>query len=77
MSVRDLPPLPGVDPATAPSPDDPSYCDWIERTVFSPEGVDRGLIWDALHRTPSERLRALQDMVNAFRIGDRGDDPVR
>jgi hypothetical protein len=77
MSARDLPPLPGVDLATAPSPDDPGYCDWVERHVFSPEGVDRGLIWENLHRTPTERLREMQGFLDALRIGDRGDRPNR
>jgi hypothetical protein len=77
MSLRPLPPLPGVDPSTAPTPDDPEYCDWLERIVFSPEGVDRGLIWEQLHRTPTERLREMQAWVDTFRIGDRVDDTDR
>lgn len=64
MTVRELPPLPGVDPENAPLPGEPGYDEWIERTVFSPEGVDRGLIWESLHRSPGERLAALQDFVD-------------
>jgi hypothetical protein len=63
-----LPPLPGVDPATAPSPDDPGYCDWVERVGFTPEGVDRMQIWENLHRTPTERLQALQSMVDEMEL---------
>jgi len=66
MSPDALPPLPGVDPATAPAPDDPGYGDWLERSVYSPEGVDRSLIWLNLHRAPAARLAALQDFVDAF-----------
>lgn len=77
MIPRPIPPLPGVDPSTAPDPGDPAYSEWVERTSFTPEGVDRGLIWEMLHRTPTERLRAVQDLIDAYRIGDRGDDPHR
>jgi hypothetical protein len=63
MARRDLPPLPGVDPAEAPSPDDPGYCDWVDRVAFSPEGVDRELTWEQLHRSPAERLCSLDDFV--------------
>jgi hypothetical protein len=77
MALRPLPPLPGVDPATVPTPDEPGYCDWVERVVFSPEGVDRMLIWEQLHRTPTERLRAMQALMNDLRIGDRGGHPDR
>lgn len=61
---RPLPPLPGVDPATAPTPDDPEWEEWYERVAISPEGVDRMLIWQHLHRTPTERLAVLQRVVN-------------
>lgn len=64
MGLRSIPPLPGVDPATAPSPDDPGYSDWIERVVYTPEGVDRLQLWEALHETPTERLRRLQAMMD-------------
>jgi hypothetical protein len=77
MGVPDLPPLPGVDPATAPSPGDPGYDDWIESVVFTPEGVDRMILWESLHRTPTERLRALQDWLDAGRPGRRADGPFR
>lgn len=77
MSVPDLPPLPGVDPETAPSPDDPGYDDWIESVVFTPEGVDRMVLWESLHRTPTERLRVLQDWLDALRPDRRGSDPSR
>ena len=77
MSVKEFPPLPGVDPATAPSPDDPGYCDWVESVVFSPEGVDRSLIWENLHLTPTERLRRMQGFIDSLQIGDRGGDPGR
>lgn len=71
MSIRELPPLPGVDPETAPLPGEPGYDEWLERTAFSPEGVDRALIWENLHRTPSERLACLQDFVNTvLRVRD-------
>lgn len=63
MAARELPPLPGVDPATAPRPDDPGYEAWLESVVFSPEGVDRALIWEHLHRTPSERLAVIEKFV--------------
>lgn len=75
MSLRDLPPLPGVDPATAPTPDDPGYCDWVEQVGFTPEGVDRMLIWEMLHRTPEERLQRLQDFVDTFH-GARARTPA-
>ena len=77
VTTRDLPPLPGVDPAAAPMPGEPGYDEWVECTVFSPEGVDRGLIWEQLHQTPTERLRAVQGLIDFYRIGDRGDDTDR
>jgi hypothetical protein len=58
------PPLPGVDPQTAPAPDEPGYRDWVEGVVFSPEGVDRALIWEHLARSPGERLATLERAVN-------------
>jgi hypothetical protein len=64
VTLPRLPPLPGVDPATAPRPDDPEYAEWAERVGCSPEGIDRGLIWASLHRTPAERLEALERAVN-------------
>lgn len=76
MLPRALPPLPGVDPTTAPAPDDPRFADWLERTVFSPDGVDRALIWESLHRTPAERLATLQEFVDAFHVGTRAH-PLR
>ena len=66
MSEHLLPLLPGVDPAAAPSAADPGYEEWIQRVVFSPEGVDRMLIWEMLHRTPAERLGILQEWVNGI-----------
>lgn len=77
MAVLRLPPLPGVSPENTPQPDDPGYCDWVERVVFSPEGVDRSLIWENLHRTPAERLRALQDFVDTFHDARVSTSPVR
>lgn len=77
MSLPDLPPLPGVDPKTAPSPDDPGYDDWIESVVFTPEGVDRMVLWESLHRTPTERLRALQDWLDFRSASSRGDTSMR
>ena len=68
MLPRPLPPLPGVDPSTAPSPDDPAYAEWVERVGFSPEGVDRMQIWENLHRTPTERLEAMQALVEEMDI---------
>lgn len=70
------PPLPGVDPDAAPAPEDPGYAAWAERVVFSPEGVDRALIWEHLHRSPAERLEALQAFVDSFHAAARAD-PVR
>ncbi len=64
--IRPLPPLPGIDSATAPTPDDPGYSDWVERVGFSPAGVDRGLIWDHLHRSPEERLLVLEQHTAAL-----------
>ncbi len=64
MPERSLPPLPGVDPDSAPLPDDPAYQQWREETIFSPEGVDRALIWEHLHRSPDERLAILERAVN-------------
>ena len=55
-----LPPLPGVDPATAPTPDDPAYSDWVESVGFSAEGVDRMQIWEMLHSTADERVAAIE-----------------
>ncbi|HNZ95658.1 MAG TPA: hypothetical protein PKM64_00495 [Thermoanaerobaculia bacterium] len=63
MSSRPLPPLPGVDPATAPAPGDPDYPAWVESVAISPEGIDRTLIWASLHRTPAARLAALERAV--------------
>lgn len=48
----------------APSPDDPSYNEWLERVAFSPEGVDSSQILEHLRRTPSERLEVLERVVN-------------
>mgnify|MGYP001591762590 CR=1 FL=1 len=62
MAVNLLPPLPGVDPVSAPSPDDPAYGDWLESVAFSPEGVDRMQIWEMLHATPAERLAAIETL---------------
>lgn len=76
MPLPVLPPLPGVDPATAPAPDDPGYAHWVERTVFSREGVDRALIWENLQRSPAERLAALQDHVDSFHAAAR-TGPIR
>ena len=64
MSDRSLPPLPGLDPAAAPAVDDPGYASWVESVTFSPEGIDRSLIWASLHRTPAERLAVLERAVN-------------
>jgi len=64
VTVRPLPPLPHVDPATAPRPEDPGYAEWVEKVGCSPEGIDRGLIWASLHRTPAERLAVLERAVN-------------
>ncbi len=68
MPARSLPPLPGVDPATAPSPDDPGYSDWVEQVSFSPEGVDRMQIWEMLHATPAERLAAIESLSREMEI---------
>jgi hypothetical protein len=76
MALRPLPPLPGVDPATAPTPDDPGYCDWIERVGFSPEGVDRMLIWERLHLSPEERLSALEDFAETILRLRNGSRPA-
>lgn len=57
------PPLPGVDPSTAPAPGEPGYEEWVESVLFSPEGVDRALIWEHLHRSPEERLAILERTV--------------
>ena len=77
MSRIDLPPLPGVDPSTALGPDDPGYEEWIESVVFSPEGVDRMLIWEMLHRTPAERLGLLQAFVDSFHGAHVRAHPIR
>lgn len=63
MSDTPLPPLPGFDPTRAPSPDDPSWADWVDVVTNSPEGVDRSLIWVSLHRSPGERLAVLERAV--------------
>ncbi|HSM51241.1 MAG TPA: hypothetical protein VLA75_07570 [Thermoanaerobaculia bacterium] len=63
MTAHPLPPLPGVDPATAPDPGDPGYAAWVESVAISPEGIDRTLIWASLHRTPAERLAILERTV--------------
>jgi hypothetical protein len=68
MSAPPLPPLPGVDLSTAPSADDPSYSDWVERVAFSPEGVDRMQIWEMLHATPAERLAAIEALSREMEI---------
>jgi hypothetical protein len=65
-----LPPLPGVDPSTAPSPDDPGYGAWVESVAFSAEGVDRFLIWESLHRSPSERLRRMRDVLDSLSVAE-------
>ena len=77
MPARPLPPLPGVDPASAPDPDDPRYEDWVASVVFSPEGVDRALLWESLHATPAERLRRLQEFVDSFHDRARSASPLR
>jgi len=64
LTTRALPPLPGAHPDRAPDPDDPSYPAWVESFVFSPEGIDRGQIWESLDRTPAERLAVLERAVN-------------
>lgn len=66
LTTRDLPPLPGVDPATAPDPEDPVYAAWVESVAISPEGIDRTQIWESLHRTPAERLAVLERVVRDF-----------
>lgn len=68
MVERPLPPLPGVDPATAPSADDPAYSDWVAQVAFSPEGVDRMQIWEMLHATPAERLAAIEALSREMEI---------
>lgn len=77
MQEKPLPPLPGVDPASAPGPDDPGYGAWVESVVFSPEGVDRALLWASLHRTPAERLRRLQDFIDSFHDRASAPPPLR
>jgi hypothetical protein len=76
MPVGPLPPLPGVDSSSAPPPEDPGFGAWLERAVHSPEGIDRALIWESLHRTPAERLAALQDYVDTFHARSRAH-PLR
>lgn len=56
--------MPGADPASAPTPDDPGWEAWVESIAFSPEGVDRALIWASLARTPAQRLEILERTVN-------------
>jgi hypothetical protein len=79
MVARPLPPLPDVDPSTAPSADDPGYGDWLERVGFSPEGVDRMQIWEMLHATPAERLAAIEalsremEMLRRARVTPRSE----
>ncbi len=68
MPTDPLPPLPGVDPATAPAADDPGYSDWLARVAFSPEGVDRMQIWEMLHATPTERLAAIEALSREMEI---------
>lgn len=68
MAIDPLPPLPGVDPATAPGVDDPGYSDWLERVAFSPEGVDRMQIWEMLHATPAQRLAAIETLSREMEI---------
>ena len=77
MVARPLPPLPGVDPATAPSADDPGYSDWVERVGFSPEGVDRMQIWEMLHATPAERLAAIETLSREMEILRRASTAAR
>lgn len=64
MTESALPPLPGVDLAGAPEPEDPAYPGWLESVAISPEGVDRTQIWRSLHRTPAERLAVLERAVD-------------
>lgn len=66
--MRPLPPLPGVDPETAPTPDDPGYSDWVERTAFNEAGVDRMQIWERLHQTPDERLECAEAFSREVQI---------
>jgi hypothetical protein len=68
MTSDRLPPLPGVDPSTAPSLDDPGYSDWVERIAFSPAGVDRMQIWEMLHATPAARLAAIETLSREIEI---------
>lgn len=74
MPPRELPPMPGVDPANAPWPGEPGYEAWLLSTVYSPEGVDRAQIWEMLHLTPAERLERLQGFVD-FALAARGRRP--
>lgn len=74
MASRQLPPLPDGDPTTAPLPGEPGYDAWLERVAFSPEGVDRTLIWEMLHATPTERLARLQGFVDSV-LAARGRRP--
>lgn len=68
MATAKVPPLPGVDPATAPSLDDPGYPAWLESVAFSPEGVDRMQIWEMLQATPAERLAAIETLSREMTI---------
>ncbi|QQR73154.1 MAG: hypothetical protein IPJ17_16965 [Holophagales bacterium] len=74
MPRESIPPLPGVDPATALSPGDPGDDAWLESVAFSPAGVDRALVWESLQATPRERLARLQSLVDRV-LAARGRRP--
>lgn len=75
MRETPIPPLPGVDPETAPAPGDRGYEAWLARTAISPEGVDRTEIWESLHREPAERLERLESAVRSILELRRGIRP--
>lgn len=77
MAADPLPPLPGVDPRTAPGADDPGYSDWAERVSISPEGVDRMQIWEMLHATPAERLAAIEALSREMELLRRATAAAR
>ena len=60
MALKPLPPLPGLPAEALAAEYDDAY---VEKYVYDKNGVDRGLIWENLQRTPEERLGHLEGFL--------------
>ena len=62
MAIKPLPPLPDLPPEAL----EEEYNDaFVEKYAFDENGLDRGLIWENLQRSPDERLRHLEGYMNS------------